>query len=201
MGRGIWERIEGARDRWDVLRHPFYQRWSRGELSRGELARYAAQYRHAVVAIAEASEALARALPGDETAARHAAEERDHVALWDRFAAAAGARPEPPTPETSACIAEWTAGEDALDRLARLYAIEGAQPAIASVKRAGLVERYGFEDGPATDYFRVHAARDSEHAAEARALISALARDGDADRLAAAAEGAFRANWRLLDGV
>src|SRR5581483_2788081 len=111
----------------------------------------------ALVAIAEASEALARALPGDETAARHAAEERDHVALWDRFAAAAGARPEPPTPETSACIAEWTAGEDALDRLARLYAIEGAQPAIASVKRAGLVERYGFEDGPATDYFRVHA--------------------------------------------
>ena len=29
----IWDRIENARQRWDVLRHPFYQRWTAGELS------------------------------------------------------------------------------------------------------------------------------------------------------------------------
>ena len=36
----IWQRIEQSRERWNVLRHPFYRRWSAGELTRGELARW-----------------------------------------------------------------------------------------------------------------------------------------------------------------
>ena len=43
--------------------------------------------------------------------------------------------------------------------------------------------------------------RDIEHAAEVRELISELASDEDADRLVAAAESAYEANWRLLDGI
>jgi len=35
-------RIDEARQRWDVLKHPFYERWERGELSREDLAFYAA---------------------------------------------------------------------------------------------------------------------------------------------------------------
>src|SRR6476620_8426950 len=54
-----WDRIESARERWNVLRHPFYRRWSAGELSGEELARYSGQYRHAVQAIAAVSEAAA----------------------------------------------------------------------------------------------------------------------------------------------
>ena len=49
----LWTRLEQARTRWNVLEHPFYQRWSRGELTRGELAAYAGQYRHAVRASGE----------------------------------------------------------------------------------------------------------------------------------------------------
>ena len=52
MNERTWERIERSRERWDVLRHPFYKRWSAGELSAEELARYSGQYRHAVEAIA-----------------------------------------------------------------------------------------------------------------------------------------------------
>ena len=63
------------------------------------------------------------------------------------------------------------------------------------------VERYGFEEGSGTAYFRVHEGRDIEHAAEVRGLISELASDEDADRLVAAAESAYEANWRLLDGI
>src|SRR5262245_15764885 len=47
--------IDALRSRHDVLRHPFYRRWSAGELTRAELAHYAGQYRHAVVALARAS--------------------------------------------------------------------------------------------------------------------------------------------------
>jgi pyrroloquinoline-quinone synthase len=205
----IWERIEEARKRWDVLRHPFYRRWSAGELSAEELARYSGQYRHAVEAIAAISEAAADAAPGRADLRRHAGEERDHVALWDGFVeAAGGSTADPPTPETQECVRAWSqspavrVGEgDLLGRLVRLYAIESGQPSISRTKREGLVRRYGFAEGPGTAYFRLHEARDSEHAAQARQLIDELSGDGNEDPLAAAAEAALRANWRLLDGV
>jgi pyrroloquinoline-quinone synthase len=186
-------RIEAAASRWNVLDHPFYQRWSAGELTREELAEYAAQYRHAVVALADAA-----AASGDEA---HAGEEREHVALWDAFAAGCGSIAAGASAETRECAEAWTAGDDRLERLAVLYAIESAQPAISETKLAGLLGHYGFEEGPATEYFTVHAERDHEHAAHSRELLEKLATDEDAARLAARAEAAARGNWRLLDGV
>ena len=56
MSNDVWQRIEEARTRWNVLEHPFYQRWSAGELTSEELARYSGQYRYAVEAIATMSE-------------------------------------------------------------------------------------------------------------------------------------------------
>ena len=201
MSESTWERIEAARERWNVLRHPFYRRWSAGELSREELARYSGQYRHAVEAIAALSEAAAATAPEDEGLLAHAEEERSHVALWDGFVRAVGGETDAsPTPETDGCVREWTAPGERTALLARLYAIESGQPEISRIKREGLVARYGVADGDGTAYFRIHEERDAEHAAEARELIEAQ-REARADRIAATAESAFRANWRLLDGV
>jgi pyrroloquinoline-quinone synthase len=186
-------RIEAAASRWNVLDHPFYQRWSAGELTQPELAEYAAQYRYAVEALADAAAAA-----GDD---EHAAEEREHVALWDAFAAGCGSVSAEANEETLACASSWTAGDDRLERLAVLYAIESAQPAIAQTKLEGLLSHYGFEEGPATEYFSLHAERDHEHAAHSRELLEKLATDEDAPRLAARAEAAARGNWLLLDGV
>lgn len=202
MSTSVWERIEQSRKRWDVLRHPFYQRWSAGELSAEELARYSGQYRHAVEAIATMSEFAADAAPEHEELRRHAAEEIDHVRVWDGFVdAAGGVASDQPTPETAECVSAWTARDDLLSTLARLYAIESGQPQISRTKRDGLLGRYGFSDGAGTAYFRVHETRDVEHAAEVRELIAEIGADADPDDLVAAAESAFRANWRLLDGV
>ena len=185
-----------------MLRHPFYRRWSAGELSGAELARYSGQYRHAVQAIAEVSDAIADAAPERPELRRHAAEEREHMGLWDGFLTAAGGSvDDPATAETAGCVRAWTDDHDLLGRLVTLYAIESGQPEISRTKREGLVGPYGFPDGEGTAYFQVHEARDAEHAAEARALIGELAGEGDEERLAADAEAAFRANWRLLDGV
>jgi pyrroloquinoline-quinone synthase len=198
----IWERIETSRQRWNVLEHPFYQRWSDGELTREELSRYSGQYRHAVEAIATLSAAAADALPDHDELRRHAAEELGHVRLWDGFVDAVGGETNAaPTPETASCVQDWAGDGDELELLGRLYAVEVSQPAISRTKREGLIERYGFEDGPGTSYFRVHEGRDVEHAAEVRELVSELATDADADRIVAAAERAYEANWRLLDGV
>ncbi len=81
------------------------------------------------------------------------------------------------------------------------FTIESGQPAISATKLDGLLERYGFEDGPATAYFSLHAERDHEHAAQMRELIEERLADADLDRLLEVAEGVLRGNWELLDGV
>jgi pyrroloquinoline-quinone synthase len=180
--------IDAARERWNVLEHPFYTRWERGELTREELARYAGEYRHAVVALARAA----------RTARLHAHEEAEHIALWDSFASALGGEKHEPLPETPCCADAWAAAEDEFGAAAILYAIEGGQPAISATKLRGLVSHYGFSDGsPATEYFEVHSERDHEHAAEARSRLEGL----EDARLVALAEAALAGNWALLDGV
>lgn len=189
----LCERIDEARERWNVLRHPFYTRWERGELTRDELGFYAGEYRHAVVALAETAAAA-----GDP---EHAREEAEHVALWDAFAAELDAPLDrDPTPETAACARAWSR-PDRLEALAALYAVESAQPAISETKLRGLVEHYGFRsDTDGTEYFVLHAERDKEHARAARAAL-AEAEPAETARLAKVAEEALRSNWLLLDGV
>ena len=200
----LFDRLADAQRRCNVLEHPFYTRWSAGELTRDELSWYAGEYRHAVVALAEATAATAQAA---EPAVRaqieeHAAEEAEHIELWDAFAAAVDADlDQEPAAETAECAAAWTAAGDALEGLVVLYAIESAQPAISRTKLDGLVEHYGIADDPATEYFSLHAERDHEHAAQSRELIEDRLEGADEDRLVAVAEAALRGNWTLLDGV
>ena len=196
----FFARLESARARWNVLEHSFYRRWSAGELSREELAVYAGEYRHAVQALADG---LSRAAPGAAPSiAEHAAEEAEHVALWDQFADAVGGDTvREPNAETRACADSWTAGRDTLEGLVVAYAVESGQPEISKTKLEGLTRHYGVNEGPATEYFEVHAERDLEHAAETRALIEDRLEGADQERLLEVAEGALRGNWLLLDGV
>jgi pyrroloquinoline-quinone synthase len=201
----LLSRLDAARDRWNVLEHPFYVRWSEGALTPEELAWYAGEYRHAVVALADGLGRASAMSPEPEVRralAGHAAEERSHVALWDDFAGAVGgATDRPAAEETERCVEAWSGGRDTLEALAAAYAIESAQPAIAQTKLDGLRAHYGVEDGAATEYFVLHAERDHDHATHSAALIAARATELDGDRLVAAAEGAVRGNWELLDGV
>jgi len=188
------ERIDAARERWNVLEHPFYTRWSCGELTRDELAHYAGEYRHAVVALAD----TARKTGHEE----HAREEAEHVALWDEFAAAFGAETDrEPDPETAECVVAWTAPENRREALAVMYAIEAGQPAVSQAKLDGLGEHYGVaSDEPGAAYFALHSERDHEHAAESRRELE-LVHDEDVDRMVEVAEAALKGNWTLLDGV
>ena len=204
MSQSIWERIEESRARHNVLEHPFYVRWSAGELSREELARYAGQYRHATEALARLCTQTAETAPDAHRAEieAHANEEEAHVGLWDDFVEAAGGEiGAEPTPETAECVSTWTAPDGYLTQLARMYAIESGQPEIARVKREGLASFYGINGGGGSEYFRIHEEADHAHAEESRRLIEDAMSPEDEDALVASAESAFTANWRLLDGV
>lgn len=202
MEKTVWDRIEAARSRKNVLEHPFYQRWSAGELTAEELADYSGQYRRAVEAIADVSAYVARELPEHEGLAGHAREEAEHIALWDGFVDAVGGDASAkPNAETEHCYDTWAREDSALQALARLYAIESGQPEISRTKLEGLAAHYDVPTGSGTHYFSVHRGRDVEHAAEARELLTELMKLGDEDIVVAAAEEAFEANWKLLDGV
>jgi pyrroloquinoline-quinone synthase len=194
----LLERIDAARTRWNLLQHPFYRRWNCGELTRSDLAHYAGEYRHAVVALAETA-AKASELNGQQ----HAREEAEHIGLWDEFAAAFDADTDSaPSAETAECVGAWTAPEDPIGALAVLYAVEAGQPEVSKVKLEGLAEHYGVdEDEPGASYFALHAELDHEHAAAARRLLTEHSSPEDAEALAAFAEDALRGNWTLLDGV
>jgi pyrroloquinoline-quinone synthase len=199
-----WHRVAAVSDRYSVLRHPFYVRWSEGELTGAELAHYAGQYRHAVVALASAADSAARSAeagPDADRLAAHAAEEASHIELWDEFVAAVGGDvAAEPSEETKACVAAW-AGDDRrplLHALAAMYTIESAQPAISATKQAGLARHYGIRSA---SYFEVHRHRDVEHAAALRTLIEERVSGADEDGLVATAQQVLKGNLRLLDGV
>ncbi len=208
----VLAKLDEARAAINVLEHPFYERWNAGELEPRELSFYAGEYRHAVVALADASR-LAAEEAGPEHAAglrRHAAEEAGHVELWDDFARSVEgderleplAGPREPLAQTRECVRSWTAGGDLLGHLAVLYAVEASQPAISQTKLHGLTTHYGLaSDSEGLHYFKLHATLDVEHARQARELICELAGEGDTERMVQRAEAALAGNWTLLDGV
>jgi pyrroloquinoline-quinone synthase len=188
----LFERLDAVGERWNVLQHPFYLRWEAGELSRDELAYYAGEYRHAVVALADLATAV--------STPQHGNEEQAHVDLWDGFAAELGADlARPARDETRACVAAWS-GEGAA-ALGALCAIESAQPEVARVKRDGLLTWYGFDPGSrGTAYFDVHVDRDIEHAAQTRSRLVGMD-EATEHAVESGAQRALRGNWTLLDGV
>ena len=172
----LLERIDEARERWNVLRHPFYVRWERGELC----ARSSRSTRASTGTRCRARRARPRAPVTRATRARSASTSRSGTTSRPPLDAPAVREP---LPQTRECVEAWSP-EDELEALAVLSAVEAAQPAISETKLRGLVDHYGFEPGtPGTRYFELHAERDVEHAREARAWLAERAAPEDEDRL------------------
>lgn len=188
-----------------LLTHPFYRRWEAGELSRGELAAYGAQYRHFEAALPAILEAVCRQLPPG--AARQAveanlADERGvpvaHLELFDDFARAVGAEAAPATAAAAALVAGYDAAVEVgpVAALAALGAYEVQAPSIAVSKAEGLRLHYGLSDDE-TRFWDVHGTMDEDHASWIADALEALGASAEAVR-GAACEAAD-AWWAFLD--
>jgi pyrroloquinoline-quinone synthase len=218
---GFWSRFEERVRPFNLLQHPFYQAWSKGELTRGDLREYAAEYWHHVSAFPTYLSALHSRLPDGEMrreVLRNLAQEegvdaataRPHSDLWMDFAAGMGATRDEVVgravqPEMTALIAtfrELMQEGMASSAMAALYAYESKVPAIAVTKAEGLAKHYGTE-GAAARYFTLHQTADVAHASVWRELIDTeLAASPEAEEAAlAAGERAAKALWLALDGV
>ncbi len=208
-----------------LLRHPFYVAWSKGELSRAQLKRYAGQYMHHVLAEPTYLSAVHSNTPhfdreGNsdlgprQTILQNLIEEEygpnNHPALWKRFAKALGlsdkdlaaAAPLPATRELVGTFTSVCRNRPYYAGLAALHAFESQVPAIAAVKIEGLKRHYGFMDAGDYEFFTVHEEADVAHAAAEWRLIEQGA-DSPAKRaeVLAATNQACEALWRFLGGV
>ena len=221
LDAGFWGRFEERVAPFDLLQHPFYQAWSKGELTREDLREYAAEYWHHVSAFPTYLSALHSRLPDGEMrreVLRNLAEEegvdaataRPHSDLWMDFAIGMGASRDEVArrevmPEMTALIAtfrELMQEEKASSAMAALYAYESKVPAIATTKAEGLASHYKTE-GAAARYFTLHETADVAHAGVWRELIDKELASSPEDVEAAlnAGEQAAKALWVALDGV
>jgi pyrroloquinoline-quinone synthase len=216
----FWSRLEARISQYDLLQHPFYQAWSKGELTRTDLKEYAGEYWHHVSAFPSYLSALHAGMPDGEErreVLRNLAEEegvdaplaRPHSDLWMDFAEGMGAiksevRERAVQPEMAALIAQYRAlmQEKPVVAMAALYAYESRVPGIAKTKAEGLAAHYDTIGAPAR-YFTLHETADVHHASVWRELMNAqLAKDpAAAQRALEVAEQAAKALWTALDGI
>jgi pyrroloquinoline-quinone synthase len=203
--------------RYDLLQHPFYQAWSKGELTHDELREYASEYWHHVSAFPTYLSALHTRLedaPLRRTVLENLADEeglpasRPHSDLWMDFAAGMGAdssavRSRALQPETAALIEHFRAAMQAApaSALASLYTYESRVPAIARTKAEGLKQHYA-ADMATSRYFALHQVADVYHAKVWRDAIEdeLAAHPEQTDAALDAAEATAGALWNALSG-
>jgi pyrroloquinoline-quinone synthase len=200
-----------------MLKHPFYQAWTHGQLSLDDLRAYARQYFHHVEAFPHAVSAVHSVCPdrdGRRMLAENLAEEegieagkQDHASLWLMFACGLGenedsVRGQKLNPETQALIETFRklSRRSYAAGLGALYAYESQFSGVATAKIEGLMDRYGIADEETLRFFRVHESADVEHSAVCRELLDRLGPDEQAEAVAAGEELAT-ALWNFLSGV
>jgi pyrroloquinoline-quinone synthase len=209
----VVERVDALIANRRLLDHPFYSAWSKGELTRDALRRYAEQYYHWVYAFptwVSATHANATNFAMRQAIVANLADEEqgpdNHPELWLRFCDALGLDREAVKhadllPETRQAIDAMRAvcrNAPAVAGLAALYAYESQQPEVMKVKREGLRDLYGVTAGH--EYFAVHETLDVVHGANERDMLAAQGAGHEAE-IAEAAQVALDATYRLLDGV
>lgn len=195
-----------------LLKHPYYQAWSKGELSQESLQQYASQYYNQVQSFPRFISRVHTNCP--QIAARKILLENlvdeeihgtDHPALWMQFANGMGASKETvlndvPLVETNAMVDTFydLAQRDWKDGLCALYAYESQVPEVSASKIDGLKKFYGITDERTLEFFTAHQAYDVGHANQVAALIEQYVEPEQAER---ATREAAIALWGFLDGM
>ncbi|HTP88827.1 MAG TPA: CADD family putative folate metabolism protein [Bryobacteraceae bacterium] len=199
-----------------LLAHPFYQAWTRGELTPAALKDYAIQYYRHVEAFPTYLSALHSHTADAATRRRilqnlmdEEAGSPNHPELWMQFAEAVGAseaevRAAEPWDETRNLVGTFLRlcrdGATA-EGLAALYSYETQIPAVAASKIDGLKRFYGHDSRAALEYFIVHEEADVEHSAVEHRLLNQHLNDNNADAVKHASAQALHALWEMLSGV
>jgi pyrroloquinoline-quinone synthase len=210
----LLESLDTLIEKYHLLKHPFYQAWTEGTLSRESLQLYAEQYYQHVRAFPENLRQLAGRAQGrvKELIEENLAEELDPVAphpmLWRQFgeslgvshAAMADARPLPGIAALLDTFDEVTTNGSVAQAVAMFYAYEAQVPEIAAQKIFGLQKFYNLDEPRALAYFAVHEEADVRHRAVWRSWLKQEDK-GENFEVLCTAERGLKALWGALDAV
>lgn len=200
-----------------LLDHPFYQAWTRGELTLDELRDYAAQYYafeaafprflsaiHARCEDAAVRQSLLTNLWDEEYGANN------HLRLWLNFCEGLGlsaeeVRAAEARPQTMALIDTYTrlcAEGSVAEGVAALYAYESQASEVAYQKILGLAANYGIDDARTISFFAAHVDADEAHSAAEAAALERLADGQEAcEAVRGATTTARDALYNFLSGI
>ena len=213
----FWREIEAVIETKSLLKHPFYQAWTMGTLTREDLAYYAQQYysqeacfpRYISAVHSNCPELKPRQMLIENLTHEESGPE-NHPELWLAFAGAVGASRESVqnaemNAGTKKCVetftrlsrADWRSG------LAALYAYEAQQPAVAKTKIEGLKSKYNLDSKAALGFFQVHETMDAWHSESEKTILTEEVRKDPAvaAEIKKSVSEACDALNRLLDGV
>ena len=207
-------KIDAAIAEKNLLKHPFYQDWQAGKLSRESLQLYAAQYYRHVEAFPKHLRVLAARTDGTlrDIVLENLAEEENpalpHPNLWRDFAEALGVNEEditccPALPGTQVVVEtfrEIVGDRPVAEAVAALYAYESQVPEIATTKIDGLKKFYIIASSKGLAYFAVHEEADRAHREAWRNWLVEHAQ-GQEEEILATTNEALDALWGALDAV
>ena len=188
-----------------LLKHPFYQTWSDGKLTREALAGYSKEYYQLVKAVPIFMTQLLNDSPKSmyDELDLNQQEEFSHINLWQRFASGLGVSSNELTDyeglyKTNHAISGLhSLMSSFLSGSAAMYALEKEIPKISEIKLQGLAEFYGLTSENVTEYFKEHMEADIRHTASWQKAIDSVS-DHDQEIIDAAERSILCQNL-LLD--
>jgi len=125
-----------------LLDHPFYQAWTRGEVTREQLAIYHRSYAEFIQRMPDFWQRVVDAFQQETTPARDVVQdEKEHIPLWELW----GKRLNPPEAHpTMQPVIDAFDGMTPSQLLGALQAFEIQQPEVARTKKEGLLRFYGY---------------------------------------------------------
>ena len=201
----IIKKIDEMIEEKSLLKHPFYQSWSDGKLTKESLAGYSKEYFQLVKAVPSFMAPIIEKAPDNVISEliENQQEESDHIKPWIAFAGELGIPEDELTsysglPKTIKAVSDlnelmttYEGGASAM------YSFEKEIPKISQTKLDGLAEFYGMSSHEATEYFKLHTEADIRHAASWRNILEKTTTDSN--NLIEIADKSISAQNLLLD--
>jgi|SRR6185312_3400208 len=197
--------LEKKLEHYSLLKHPFYQQWSAGTLSKDALCGYVKEYFHLVKAVPDMVEKIYQENPTQEVK-MNLEEEKSHIRLWENFAEGMGISKQElheyaPTDNTINAVNRMLSlMENTTEGSAAMYAYEADIPKISVSKIDGLRKFYGISDASTLEYFTEHETADIEHVKVWQAMMAQFNAKQEETALNSAEES-LKAQNAVLDSV
>jgi len=201
----IVQKIDEMIEERSLLKHPFYQMWSDGKLTKESLAGYSKEYFQLVKAVPVFMTPIIEKAPDTVVSelVENQQEESAHIKPWIAFAGeleisedelvsySGTAKTQKAVSDLNELMVTFDGGASAM------YAFEKEIPKISQTKLDGMAEFYGMTNDEATGYFKLHTEADIRHAASWRSILEKSSIDYD--KLVEIADNSISAQNLLLD--